>query len=366
VNPTRKTLLVFAVVALTCLPLSAFADAGTPLMWATALHLLLGNVLVGIFEGLILAFAFKLSKVWCVLVMIPANYFSAWAGGFFLDYEITKVLPFNLYNAWHWLGAMVVVTYFLTIVLEWPFLAFCFRKRENWFKKSIQGNVLVNSLSYGLFFGWYWLASGTSLYTKMSVVPPSEIGFPKEGAVYYISMTNTVCKFDFRSRQTENICSLEASKEDRLFPKPSVFNTNNWDIVDTDKKITVCSNLEVAASPTWNDTNTIYEAGIQGSMWNFGEAPQLGTADKSDWNFHSGFWGIDGLRGHNKRTGETIYFALATPFLIWNIRDAAQLPGDYVVFQMGYDQICLLETNTKKIALLTKGQGPTVVLPKQF
>jgi hypothetical protein len=366
VNRVRKTPLIFAIAALTCIPLSVLADAGTPLMWAGMLHLVFGNLIIGIFEGSILAVVFKLRKPLCILVMIPANYFSAWVGGLFLNHEITAVLPFTLYNAWHWIWVMVFFTYLMTLVLEWPFVFFCFRKVENRLKKSLQGNVLVNTLSYVLLFSWYWLASGTSLYTKMNIVQPSEIGFPKEGIVYYISTTNTVCKFDFESHRTETICSLEASNDDRLFPRQSVFNKNNWDILDTDKKIMVCSNLEVAAFPAWNDTNTAYQGGVQGTMWDFGETPKLETADKSDWDFHSGFWGIEGLQGKNKKTGGTIYFALETPFLTWSIRDAAQLRGDYVVFQMGDDQICLLEVATRKIALLTKGQGPAVVLPINF
>lgn len=38
------------------------------------------------------------------------------------------------------------------------------------------------------------------------------------------------------------------------------------------------------------------------------------------------------------------------------------LPNDYVVFQLGDNQICILEPGTKRIALLTKGRGPAVVI----
>ena len=47
---------------LVSVPLTARADAGTPLMWAGMLHLVFGNAIIGIFEGLILAWLFKLSK----------------------------------------------------------------------------------------------------------------------------------------------------------------------------------------------------------------------------------------------------------------------------------------------------------------
>jgi hypothetical protein len=106
---------------LICVPLTARADAGTPLMWAGMIHLVLGNAIIGIFEGLVLAWIFKLRKGVCVLVMIPANYFSAWIGGLYLNHEITSALPFNLYNAWVWIWVMVLVTFLITLIFEWPF-----------------------------------------------------------------------------------------------------------------------------------------------------------------------------------------------------------------------------------------------------
>ncbi len=336
-------------------------------MWAGMLHLVFGNAIIGVFEGFILAWAFKLRKIICVLVMIPANYFSAWVGYVFLNRIITTSLTFTLYNAWHWICAMVVVTYLMTLILEWPFVFFCFPKEQNRLKKSIRGNLLVNSLSYILLFSWYWLASGTALYTHMNVVHPSQIGFPKEGIVYYISETNTVCKLDLKSHKNQNICSLEATADDRLYPRESGFSVYNWDILDSEKTVTVSSNLSVIACLTWNDTNKISinngVYGICGTLFNSGDVPKLGTANTSDWSFVAGDYEIEGLRGENRATKESLYFSLDTPFISWSVRNATHLPGDYVVFQFGNNQICLLETATKKITLLATGHGPVVVLP---
>jgi len=357
---TKRLPRILGLIALLiCVPLTARADAGTPLMWAGMLHMVFGNAIIGIFEGLILARVFKLKSGKSVLVMICANYFSVWGGELFLNYQITKLLPFSLYNAYHWIWAMVFVTFLITLILEWPFVFFCFRKEQDRLKKSLLGNLLVNSLSYALLFSWYYMASGTTLFTKTNIVQPSEITFPKVGLVYFISETNGVCKFDFSSRQIEKVCSLEADKNDRLFVRASAFDTNNWDILDSAKRILVCSNLQVTAVPFWRDTNN-----LEGTMFNFGVAPKLGNAEKSNWNFRTGFWAIEGIHGVNTNSGENIHFSLETPFVSWNARNATQLPEDYVVFQLGDDQICLFEAATKKIALLARGQGPVVVLPK--
>lgn len=351
------------IALLTCIPLTARADAGTPLMWAGMFHLVLGNAIIGIFEGLLLAWIFKLKKGICIIVMIPANYFSAWIGGLYLNHEISSALPFNLYNAWIWIWVMVLVTFLITLVFEWPFVFFCFRKEQGRLKKSLLGNLLVNSLSYILLFSWYWLASGTALYTKMNIVQPSEISFPKEGFVYFISNTNGVCKLDLSTHQIEKVYLLKTDQDDRLFARASNFDTNSCDILDSSKKILVCSNLQVTAVQSWRETNN--PNGIEGTWFNFGEAPKLGAAEKSDWTFRTGFWPIEGFRGSNQKSGEKIYFSLETPFVAWIVRSATQLPDDEVVFQLGDDQICLLEPSTKKIALIVRGQGPVVVLPKE-
>lgn len=348
------------VTLLFCLPLTARADAGTPLMWAGLLHLVLGNAVIGIFEGTVLAWLFKLKTRNCILAMIPANYFSAWIGGVFLNYEITTRVPFDLYNAWHWIWAMVLVTFLLTLVLEWPFVRFCFRGSPDGLKRSLWGNLAVNSLSYALLFAWYWLASGTTLHTKMNVVRPPGITFPQGGTVYFISETNGVCTFDFSSRRTQEVYPLTTDRDDRLFLQASASNTNNWDILDSTGKILVSSNLPVLATTWWRDNPP---NSIEGTEFNFGEAAQLAAG--SDWNFRTGFWPIEGFRGINKHTGEQFHFSLETPFVSWTARNATHLPGDYVVFQLGENQICLFETATKKVALLARGQGPVVVLPRK-
>lgn len=87
---TKRLPRILGLIALLiCIPLTVRADAGTPLMWAGMLHMVFGNAIIGIFEGLILAWIFKLRKGICVLVMIPANYFSAWIGGLYLNHEIS-------------------------------------------------------------------------------------------------------------------------------------------------------------------------------------------------------------------------------------------------------------------------------------
>ena len=62
------------------LPDILLANMGTPLMWMNLLHLLIGNAVIALVEGLLIAKCFgvrRLSAIGCALL---ANYGSAWLG----------------------------------------------------------------------------------------------------------------------------------------------------------------------------------------------------------------------------------------------------------------------------------------------
>ncbi len=48
---TAKKLPFLVIVVLLSMPSVALANVGTPLMWATMLHLAFGNAFIGILEG---------------------------------------------------------------------------------------------------------------------------------------------------------------------------------------------------------------------------------------------------------------------------------------------------------------------------
>jgi hypothetical protein len=88
----------------------------------------------------------------------------------------------------------------------------------------------------------------------------------------------------------------------------------------------------------------------------------VGGQTNRDWEIRTGFWAVEGMRVENKKNGTNLRFSWETLFSQWNIRSAILLPDDHVIFQLGQDQICVLEPATKKIALLARGRGPAVVL----
>jgi len=354
-----KTIALPAVV-LAFVPATAYADAGTPLMWAGALHLLFGNAVIGVAEGLMLVFLFKRPPGRCVAVMIVANYFSAWVGGVFLISKISGALDLDLYNAWRWLWYMVAVSYVLTLFLEWPFVALCLLKNAGWFRKSIWGSLVVQSASYLVVFGWYWAASGTSLYTDLTIVPPSAVSLPKDATVYY-ETDGRVYARDAGSGETAKIDgSKAAAKRGQLYLRESRSAAGCWDLVVGAER--------PAEPPVPSPSDRIISSGVKcvvadpprGGLRPGGDVPRF-HADKSGWRFWFG-WMAGRLDGYNENTGKGVRVSLETPFLTWPVYYPTQLPTGQVIFQLGENQICIFDPNEKKIALLAKGRSPVVTM----
>ena len=297
---TKRTMRFWLpAIMLAFSPAVAYADAGTPLMWASALYLLFGNAIIGVGEGLILAFLFRLKSAPCIAIMIAANYFSAWVGGVFIISGISASLSLDLYNAWRWLWCMVAVSYVITLVLEWPFVAFCLRNSNGWFRKSIWGSLVVQSASYLVLFGWYWAASGKTLYTDLAIVQPSAISLRKTPMLYYIDENDRdVFLRDLGQQETRKIGELTSSRQgDRLFLRENREAAGGWDLVvgsdpwvepreanPSDRLVSVGLTCTVAEPP---------RAGLRPG----GDVPRF-RADKSGWQFYFG-WMAGRLHGEN-------------------------------------------------------------------
>ena len=359
---------IIALFAALCVPSVAMANVGTPLMWASGLHLLFGNAAIGIFEGMLLSHVFKLRASLAIGLMILANYFSAWLGWVWLLPSIAHHFRSDLYNTWGLIWGMVVVAYVFTLALEWPFVAGCFAGRAWWFRQSCVASLLVQTVSYVSLFGWYGLASGASLYTRMSVVPLDQIALPDGVVVYYIAADDgDVYARTLSSGHTEKVFSLGSKNvNDGLSFSSPVGATYELFALRESPDFTDCEEVPIGVSvpemalPQDDGGHVSFPGRL--NFPNQRDAPRLGTARDSPWSFYAGHWPIDGLRGENSRTRNEFAFARETPFAQWHVRRPIILATDKVVFQLGNRQICILDPETRKIALLAFGRAPLAVL----
>jgi hypothetical protein len=100
------------------------------------------------------------------------------------------------------------------------------------------------------------------------------------------------------------------------------------------------------------------------ATWNNADgAAQLGDTATSDLTFSGGLGALEGLSvWRNSEKKEVMRFAFQMPGLMWNVRNLTHLPTDKVLFQLGENQICVFDPNTRHIALVAFGRGPIAVL----
>lgn len=362
---TRRLLPL--VLLLAAFPAVAQANVGTALVLTMGFHLLLGNAVIGTVEAGLLVSFFGTPRTRSTVALVLANYVSAWLGVFLLDRFAEWIAP-GLYagRAFYWVCA--ILAYLATLLLEWPFVAWCFRGTQNWLRRSIRADLVIQTVTYIPLFAWYGYVSVQSLYTGAQVVPPQEIPRPDGLMLYYISeQDGDVYRRPLADGEPELVFDLNSQDgNDRLFPRPSPEKEGCWDVcarlepnTNGNRGIVLVAAAAGEAVPGNGDTGKWVS-----EMWmDFGTAPKLGAAKDSPWEFRTGFWPAEGLSGRNSETGERVRLAFETLPLRWAARNAVHLPGNLVLFQLDWYQICIYEAAAGKVALLQRGRGPLVVIP---
>jgi hypothetical protein len=366
----KKTILksIPLSVAVLLLPAYAFADAGTPLMWFTMLHLAIGNLIIGLAEGALIILIYKTRKLATLLIMVLANYASMLAGFTLIDFVGVPIMEHAikeapLYIAPKALVAMIFVSYLLTIILEWPFCLWILKSRPRRLMTSLAASAIVQTASYAVIVPMYLLVSPVSLYTNVKLDP--SLSFANNNAtVYYISekdgSINSVRTNGSKHRKVLDtkitdgyarlfISNPQKGKDKELWVKGYPDEKSATLLIKdfTDKQTSVVQ----------SDGNT-----VQGTWFDF-EVKDLRPAEQKDLTVQAGFWAAEGLSVRDKTGKNVLSVALETPFIAWYPRNVTVLPGDQVVYQLD-DRIVLLDIRKRKIGLLTTGRGPTVVLDK--
>lgn len=338
-------------------------NAGTPLILSGALHLLLGNLVIGFFEGWCLHHWFRFPKK-AIAVMILANYATAWAAVGIASLEQWLFAPHDsvaitLQNFMPWFISAVALAWVFTTLVEWPFAAFCLRPGEHLHRRSFVPNLVVQSTSYILMFAWYAWVGEISLVTKTRTAGPAELPLPATVAVYFIGPDGGIYKTTRGNREPQRILNPGAGDWDRLIAKAAESGPDKATIaaISGRNEGRTSEPIEIPALSIPTRRGRQYEGG---SWMNFGEAELL--AQDSQWKVETGFWPIEGLDVSHPPSGVSYHLALETPFAMWHLRNAVVLPDETLLFQIEDDQICLLHLPTRRIRILANGRGATAVI----
>ena len=255
---------------------------------------------------------------------------------------------------------LIGLTYVFTLVLEWPFIAFCFGRNPGWFSRSLKASLLIQTLSYLLLFSGFWLVSGKSLYSDFAIVTAENLKLPDGVGVYFISSADGNVYRRSREAGPDLVASLSATNvSDFLCFQKSKTGANKWDLVAVlDLRRHPEESVVISEGIVSNSTDALW---MTQEYRGWGTAPQIGSATNSTWHFSWGHWPTVGMYGKDNTTGQRIRVAFGNPVIQWPMWRAIHLPDDMVLFQLGWDQLCLLDVKKRTISLWDRGHGPVAL-----
>ncbi len=338
-------------------------------MWASLFHLFIGNAIIGLAEGLLLARLFRCSAKRSILILIAANYASALAGACLFSAAPVPPLDLTIENVGFWLIISVLVAFSLTLLIELPFFWLILSQQKQPLRRAIKATVLIHCISYPLLIGAFLSVSPISMVTGLTVVAPDDLLPEGDLALYFISTDGEqVLQRPFQiGAKVDAIGQVFASApNDRLFARPN--SESGFDLfalreVGPDGAMEEILAKSSFASKAPLEAPIAEDPTIKADYWltRPGQVPSL--FPDSDWEFHTGYYPSAGIRGDNEESQRNFLYALETPFVGWRVGNATHISGDFVVFQLGPDQICILHPESKKIALIARGKAPIVAKP---
>ena len=361
-----------AVIFIIAASTACYANAGTPLMWFNIFHLLIANSIFGIVEGLIITKYFKTSCGKTVLLMIIANYLSAFGGYLLLSpvfyYLIegpasNSLFSADLYNALPIVICVSILFFILTVFLELPFVYLMLRKHAFKIKKILMIAFLVQIPTNLFLLIGYMRYSDFSLYTQVDICRDC-IELDGDYLIYYLQMEESgIFSFDTKTGKTDKLKNGKnydkLNKIDAFFQQLYIdvdengkgylyTNDRKYNGKDESEKIVLVDNLNIKVPPQ-RTTNTDY-------------ANCVGHCENSA---RCGFWaseGLDIMSDTPKRGHADLHIAFETPILQWPCRKASLINDKYVIYQLG-EQIVLFDIQNKRIQKLFNGKNPIVVIP---
>jgi hypothetical protein len=342
----------------------AWANAGTPLMLLTFAHLIFGNAIVGLAEGLLLWLMFRKSARFIVVpLMIAANYLSAWAGYAFVvgvrEFGIVEaqlptdpqhalsVLSDTLHTAF-WIVA--AVTFAMSVVLEWPFVAFALKPRPRRALVALGISLLLQTASYAVIAPLYRTAAKVNLL-EVTV----------DAAVVAESANNAWIHYISQDGATLDRIRISGSDYQIVTTLPLVEGEHRWlrPVAEGDETIAL------AYRTSADEDQVVLSDWCTRARhpWKIFPNPQGDYPPEWETPWHASTSDLihRGLAIYNSDQHEARNLFLDTPLLDWECVNATLLPDNRVVFQLG-PWIVLYEIASRRIGVIAEGHSPVLVL----
>ncbi|MBE9609010.1 hypothetical protein INR99_06595 [Chitinilyticum litopenaei] len=341
-------------------PALAQANAGTPLMWLGAFHLLLGNFFIALFELWLLQRFVRRDRLHDKRnfgLLLLANYLSAWAG-----FGVLQLLDLgrwvDLHNALYVAWLALPLAWLFTVLLEWPFVWLALRDLRRSGRQALRASFLIQTISYLPLLLLYLFVAPVqlSMLSQTELSSAGSMRVPAGLQVYFLSADRTeVLVWESRGIQkvatveSHDCKGLELGVEDHT-PQPRLVLLDRYPLCMKQLNIPLAGPW--ASVTGWPRDRLRIQAG---------KAARFPAVASSSVSFQGGFWPGDGLLV--TAGGRSWRLATESPVLAWRVTYVQHLPGNLALFQLGSDQIVLYDPLRNQLALLGRGRSPLAVLP---
>lgn len=347
-------------------PALAQANAGTPLMWLSMLHLYLGNVFIALFELWLLQRFVRRDKLHDKRnfgLLLLANFLSAWVGyGVLQLLEPVRWVETDLHNALYFAWLALPLAWLFTVLLEWPFVWLALRDLRRSWKQALRASFLIQTVSY-LPLAWLYIsASSVSLLTVPQQVDMARMNLPQGLVVYALSSDG------------KRLLEWQDGKLLKESPLPPNQCIPQRRIMIGDEGLGL--GMEGLGELRYDNgrrepCQLLIRRGLAGRVataempqgfMGFGPALRFPEVASSPYVFRAGFWAAEGLVVEDR--GQWQRLSLELPYMTqFYVRHVQHLPGDIALFQVGQDHLVLYDARSKQLALLGRGRYPLAVLP---
>ncbi|MBU2257799.1 MAG: hypothetical protein KJ926_01615, partial [Candidatus Omnitrophica bacterium] len=170
-------------------PKCAYAGGISALSVLYTSHMLIGNAIIGIFEGLIIARLFGVRLRRSISIMILANYISMIAGAIGIQpLKNTINNHASINNFFPIIIIMLILSYLTTMSIQWFFCFWILKGKEGRGCISLKASIIVNIISYAIFIPFYFSASDISAISNMKIEKSPYFLKTNNAWIYFISL----------------------------------------------------------------------------------------------------------------------------------------------------------------------------------
>jgi hypothetical protein len=331
------------------------------------LHWVCGSLLLGAFEGGLLAWRYRVSARRAVTAMLLSNLLSVLVGLVLLNgllRPLTRWLlgPLPLYGLRRALVALPLLGYGLGVLLEWPFVWGAFSRGQGSWRKAFRATVLVRTASWVGLVLLCLNAPDVGLIRNARVDPSLSFARGTSAWVYYL---NDADQSLYRVRPdgtqrtrlehaygTDGVSHLVAEESG----KPGCFDlwVHRWGWDSLGERLLTA----VAGRPgkVWWQTKL-----SPNTPQAFGPPVDFRANPRKGWRVLADYQAGRGLIAWRDRPCRSLSFGLELPCLTWYSRCATVLPSGIVIYELG-EQIVALDLRSRRMGVVALGRGPAVVL----